>query len=259
MQKRLTNEEEKKECYKLEFRYWCALFPELKRICVSFLTLQEIQSFDSAHSNRIDVAVLLQFFKCHITNSYEFLNVESLLWATKKLPKISKPRLLLPESVRKRLITFHYICQARGLEHVMRLLIPGIVDSKSINQQDTLEMTGLHYACREGLLHNVKLLVGKNAGINIRDVYGRTPVFLACLRQHDDVYDFLVHEAKADLSIASYGGQSIEDLLLERESSSINANTPSHWEKVTVTVLAITFFYFYYKKGWELMQDLFRK
>jgi hypothetical protein len=257
MLKLLRNEEEKEdESHKRKFYYWQYLFIELKRVCIGFLNLQDLLSFDSSYSNRKELKVLLLYFRSHITNNYEFKSLESLLWASKKLPKLAKPRLVL-HHIHKRLTTWHYVCQSRGLEHVMSLLIQNIVDSKNIDQKDAFEMTGLHYACREGLLQNVKLLVDNKAAINIQDVYGRTPVFIACLRQHDEVFEFLAHKMKADLTIASYGGQSIADLIEERASSSTNA--PSHWETIPVAVLTAVFFFFYYKRGWELFQELFRK
>ena len=251
------DEEEKEDSNKREFHCWQYLIPELRRLCIGCLNLTDLGAFDTACSNRKELTSLLQFFKSHITNRYEFKSLESLIWASKRFPKISNPRLLLPKPIRGRLTTFDYICQKPGLENITRLLIGGIAESNSINQQDSLEMTCLHYACREGRMENVKLLLSKGAILNCRDIYGRTPVFIACLRQHDELYEFLAREMKADLTKASYGGQTVQDLLEERARVSA-ANQPSHWDAIPVSVLAAAFFFFYYKRWWELIQELFK-
>ncbi|XP_067653812.1 ankyrin repeat domain-containing protein 2-like [Haliotis asinina] len=67
----------------------------------------------------------------------------------------------------------------------------------------------LHWACREGHLETVKLILSLNVvDINSRGWYSRTPVMWAAENRHSDVVKFLVDRG-TDVSLVDRGGNNV--------------------------------------------------
>ena len=48
-------------------------------------------------------------------------------------------------------------------------------------------MTGLHHACKRGLVNMVRILLENNSDIEAKDSVGRTPLFYGLLNENENV------------------------------------------------------------------------
>lgn len=238
-----------------KFFFYQLLFPELKRLIISYFSLKDLLRYDSAVSNRKELLLLYKFLRGPYTSSdYEFQSIESLRWIKKKLPRLTAASLTLPPHRRGDRHTFSFIAMTKGLEDIFELLIPGY----EINAKDSMEMTALHHAAREGHVKNVKLLVQHGADINTQDIYGRTPVYLSCLRRNDTVYQYLAKECNADVFLRTVGGQNTLDVITNNAvEDRQNQWGENYWESIFVTIFVSMFFFWYYRRGWMLLKHFF--
>ena len=63
-----------------------------------------------------------------------------------------------------------------------------------VNEKDIFGQTPIYYACREGRLDVVKLLIDSGSNINLDDNYGQTCLFYAVKHNHFDVVQYLVEK-----------------------------------------------------------------
>ncbi len=88
-----------------------------------------------------------------------------------------------------------------------------LIDSGTdINKQDGAGFTALHFACQENNIELVELLIERGAELEIRDVYGNTPLIRAVssFRGNGEVIDYLLSKG-ADMNVKNdYGHSAIE-------------------------------------------------
>ena len=84
------------------------------------------------------------------------------------------------------------------LEGVRRIIESGKVDVNAVDEVDSY--SALMMSAEAGHLEVVKALLAARADVEIRDSYGRTPLYAAAVAGHVDVVRHLVTSAKADVA-----------------------------------------------------------
>lgn len=85
-----------------------------------------------------------------------------------------------------------------------------------INAQDTFGFTALHFACQEGCLQSVVILLEKNANVNLVDKYGNTAAWVAIMNWKGGANFPVLKELyknRADLTIKNNAGNSAIDII----------------------------------------------
>jgi hypothetical protein len=72
----------------------------------------------------------------------------------------------------------------------------------------TLQRTALHSAAEFGNLEIVELLIGRGADVNLKDIHGRVPMFVALANHHPEVAKRLA-EAETDPSVRASDGSTL--------------------------------------------------
>jgi len=72
----------------------------------------------------------------------------------------------------------------------------------------TLRRTALHAAAEHGDLEIVELLIGRGADVNLKDIHGRVPMFVALAYHHPEVARRL-SEAETDASVCAVDGSTL--------------------------------------------------
>ncbi|MFV2073991.1 MAG: ankyrin repeat domain-containing protein [Thermoanaerobaculales bacterium] len=101
----------------------------------------------------------------------------------------------------------------------------------------TLQRTALHAAAENGNLEIVGLLIGHGADVNLKDIHGRVPMFVALVEDQPEIARRLV-EAETDASISAADGSTLlmaalraEDVKLVRwaldHGADVNATRPA--------------------------------
>ena len=64
--------------------------------------------------------------------------------------------------------------------------------ASDLNKTDDEGLTGLHWACKEGRVETVKMLVTQpTINVNVKDANGVTPIYTAYVCDHKNVMEFL--------------------------------------------------------------------
>ena len=75
-----------------------------------------------------------------------------------------------------------------------------------INNKNDIENTELHMVCEAGkYLERAKLLINNKANINAINVFGNSPLYLACKNENYEIINLLIRE-NADVTLASHNG-----------------------------------------------------
>jgi hypothetical protein len=105
--------------------------------------------------------------------------------------------------------------KAQNYKEVRRLL----AECKQLaKEQDSIGLTGLHWAVKRDDMMMAELLLNLGANVNTADMLNRTALYLAVKRNHTQMVAFLLSKG-ADATIASVSGSSPEQLM--KESSSL--------------------------------------
>mmetsp|Transcript_8890 Transcript_8890/g.28218 ORF Transcript_8890/g.28218 Transcript_8890/m.28218 type:complete len:213 (-) Transcript_8890:60-698(-) len=119
------------------------------------------------------------------------------------------------------------------LETVKRIISSGAVDIDAVDEVDSY--SALMMSAEAGHLDIVKALKEAGAQIEIRDSYGRTPLYAAAVAGHIDVVSYLVRVAGADVAALDCENRSvlwaccavrrvdIAAVLLESEKCNLNS------------------------------------
>lgn len=91
------------------------------------------------------------------------------------------------------LISSVFLPDSRARAKFMNLLLQ---KGANVNQQDECGRTALSYACEEGYLDAVKMLVKNNADPEMVDAWGNTALMYAAVAGHSMVVEFLVRAFK---------------------------------------------------------------
>lgn len=99
-------------------------------------------------------------------------------------------------------------CAETGdVDMVKRIIMSGTVDVDSVDEVDSY--SAVMMSAEAGHLEIVEALHEAGAEIEIRDAYGRTPLYAAAVAGHIDVVRYLVHEAHADVGALDCENRSV--------------------------------------------------
>eukprot|EP01006_Ploeotia_vitrea_P057465 TRINITY_DN68179_c1_g1_i1.p1 TRINITY_DN68179_c1_g1~~TRINITY_DN68179_c1_g1_i1.p1 ORF type:complete len:160 (+),score=12.97 TRINITY_DN68179_c1_g1_i1:22-480(+) len=89
----------------------------------------------------------------------------------------------------------------------------------NVNCADGSGCTPLHYACSNGRLEVVKVLMQqKEINVNVQDYYGHTPLHWACMGGHAEVVQHLLTDRNLDISLQTNLGKTALDLAKQSTS-----------------------------------------
>lgn len=93
------------------------------------------------------------------------------------------------------------------------LILSVIKDEIDINAQDESGQTALHFACQNGNLNLLEIILGKKPNLNIQDKNGKTALHLACQFHQIKTVETLLN-AGANRSIADKKGRLPRDMAM---------------------------------------------
>jgi ankyrin repeat protein len=95
-----------------------------------------------------------------------------------------------------------HACAVLGIPQPAKMLL----DKQAVvNIQDVEGVTPLYMACQQGHKDVVKMLLDKHADINIQNVNGATPLYIACHQGHKYITKMLL-DKQADVNIQNFKG-----------------------------------------------------
>ena len=109
-----------------------------------------------------------------------------------------------------------------GNETLLEWLLENGAD---VNTQDTIGFTALHFACQEGHLQCVKILLTGKSNINIPDKYGNTPAWVTVMNWKGGKNFSVLKELYkngADLNIKNNAGNSAIDIIPQNILEQLN-------------------------------------
>jgi len=77
-------------------------------------------------------------------------------------------------------------------------------------------MTSLHFACRDGYIEIVSLLIQSGCDINVQNRDGITPLNTACLNRHVKIVSLLLQKG-CDINIKDNKGLTVIDTILNQD------------------------------------------
>ena len=90
---------------------------------------------------------------------------------------------------------------------VLRFLLKkGIYKKEHLNEKEEYGNTPLHFACEEGIVESVKLLIDFGANVNVENDQGLTPLDKACARGDVEIVKMLV-KAGAKVNVPDHNGR----------------------------------------------------
>ena len=95
-----------------------------------------------------------------------------------------------------------FACAGLGIPQAAKMLLDKQAD---VNIQNVEGVTPLYMACNKGHNDIVKMLLDKQADINIHNVEGGTPLFMACHKGHKDIVKMLMKK-QANVNIQNVEG-----------------------------------------------------
>ena len=102
-----------------------------------------------------------------------------------------------------------------AIKYKKKMIFESLIKQANINVVNSMGETPLHIAtCDYSSLEYVKAInsVSNSETMNVRDVYGDTPLFNACRTKNEDMINYLMNEPKCDLVVVNERNETVANI-----------------------------------------------